>query len=308
MPSAPPRPLKDEDTAKILEQLQKLKEESKEIRKETGQSAIEKFKAALASDDKVYDLFLDSMKLLEFDEADRRASDWREWRQRNAQNLRDKDHLLARRVQLQWLIITIVASESDDLEKVMPQIQGVIDAVSTKTEDMGRHAGILRDSVMDSPFARAYKLRQQVRLSKEWVLEPGDLGGIYDKIMLPYLRENKPTAVLSAWDKRIATESKFAEDRSENDPRILARFKENTLPRLRWERAQDRFLVGDQIGASQDMLALIKENMTHPEIDSWIQAMSERLVEGANGGSGTATGGTNGGSSGLPYPFDKPGN
>ena len=167
----------------------------------------------MASPKATYEFYMESRKKLDFDDAGKRESDWREWRDANEDRLKEPDHLKARQFQLRYLALTTQASDADDSErgKVVADLMSFLDEMTAAAPGIADHLGVLRGSVLNSTFARRMKLDLTVDPDIPWIMTPISVAKIYDTTVLPYYRDGRSSSKISgAWDRRISHEAKLA--------------------------------------------------------------------------------------------------
>lgn len=151
----------------------------------------------------------------------------------------------------------------------------------------GGGVSVLEEPIYDSIFARRYDLFEELRRrdrqdrdaeeedrntetkNATWESRPLNVGGMYEKTILPYLFAHSLEKVLPAWTKRIEQESRMSEVRGDAAEENFRRLE---LPELQWDMAKDQFKVGDEVQGAARMLELIDANKsTHPEVSDWIK-------------------------------------
>jgi len=107
--------------------------------------------------------------------------------------------------------------------------------------------------------------------SRDWEMAPGNVDGIFQKIILPELRAQHDPRLLEYWDMKIkregeaATRSRLAFD--------VDRFNQVRRPELLWSRAEDELALGQRAKAINDMFNLIKANPAHPNAAGWVSRL-----------------------------------
>ena len=74
-------------------------------------TAVEMFQAAAASDKSAVEFYLKCVKMLRFDSRDAKFSEYRDWREKNEDRLKNDSYILALRLQLQYLVLTLRVAE-----------------------------------------------------------------------------------------------------------------------------------------------------------------------------------------------------
>ncbi|QIF04228.1 hypothetical protein [Roseimicrobium sp. ORNL1] len=141
----------------------------------------------------------------------------------------------------------------------------------------GQLAGILRESVKQTEFARAMQLDQYLR-SSEWEYAPLDIANIYDKVIFPFYLENKREEVGAQWDARISAE--MALQKSSMSEAQYAEYYKERLPVLQWSKAS--FLLENKINpimALADMLKVVRDNPSHANAGQWLKSLRQSVNE-----------------------------
>jgi hypothetical protein len=135
----------------------------------------------------------------------------------------------------------------------------------------GQLGAMLRDSVQDTEFSKAFQLEEHLQ-RKEWEYAPLDIAGIYELVIFPFYRDQKPTELVAQWDARINAELTLAKvSQSESE---FAAFAKERRPELQWQKAT--YLLEHKINpvlALADMLKIVRENPTHPQAGTWLKTL-----------------------------------
>lgn len=256
-------------------------------------------------------LYVECYKKVNFELEGRKDADFRSWRDGQEARFRDDAFVEGLRVQLRYLSLSCKAAESEELSEVFGNLMAYVDSLTQLTEMPG---GTLMQSINGSVFAKAYELNNQLAKNKSWELVPYNIAGIYEKTILPYLREENPSQLGSAWDKRIEqetrvvqflerekekqqkgsrddkreTRNKQSKRRQENGGSVLRAhdkelFIRETLPALKWGKMVDMFKYGNRPAAALEMLNFIKENITNPNAERWMNQFATMLSQPATG-------------------------
>ena len=107
--------------------------------------------------------------------------------------------------------------------------------------------------------------------SRDWEMVPGNVDGIFQKIILPELRAQHDPRLLEYWDMKVKREGEAAaRSRLAFD---LDRFNQIRRPELLWNRAEDELALGQRGKAINDMFNVIKANPTHPNASAWVSKL-----------------------------------
>lgn len=277
----PAQTISDEDAMRILRQLDEIEEQMKSGQRRSRGSALQRFREAAASPRAATEFYLECVRVLDFDSRNARASEFREWRDRNRNRLDSEAHALALQVQLQYLVLSIRAAEAEPEEKgaIVADLQQFVSNLATNHERIAPQAELLRRPVTSSVFARAYRLDHSLR-NQTWEFAPLNYNGIFDSSILPYHRESNPDRLAQAWDLRIRIEQTVAG--ATMDAAAYERFSRERLPEIHWARATDLYAHGFRPQAIQDMLAIVRANTGHANAGAWIETLRASLVETFN--------------------------
>ncbi len=297
--------LNAEQMSNIRAQLEELRMVIDGRNSELNRSAGTVFRQAAQDPKAAVELYARCYKMVHFEREDREESEYREWEDNQKDTFRDPRFLEGLQMQLRYLALSCEAAEADELKDVFPSLLAYVDGLSQLTELPGQP---LLQGVDSSVFAQAYKLNELLAKNKSWEMVPFDIGGIYDKTILPYLRSNDPTRLIGAWDRRIAQQTQMVQFFSaleakgtnrderrtaENRARQLQQgrtgtivkaydefdFQENTLPNLQWRRLRDMALHVDAVQGISGMLAFVKERTEHPRVSDWVDELTKVLEE-----------------------------
>ena len=276
------------DREALLESLSKLRESAETKVDAKFRVALTAYRAAMSSDDAAIELYLNCMERVNFDEANRKSSEFREWKRKEAEKLSDPSLRLALRYQLRWLVLTLQAfPEKADRAKLAPEAQQAVDAIFNDAQNFSGQDDLLTQSVLATVFAKAYDI-DRIKV-ENWPLAPAQLDPIYEQIILPPLRKPSRLAELhAAWAKRIQQEGARVQYWSKNRGEdrkgaagpspAYAKFVEETLPKLQWEMELDMFRSGDESGAATRMLAHLEKHIAHPSAKAWSEELGQLLT------------------------------
>lgn len=271
------------DREALLERLEQIREAAESRIDARYRTAISAYRTAMTSDEATYSFYMKCVEKVDFEDQNLRAQEFRDWRRRNDERLKDPAFRRALRYQLRWLVLTLqAASENADRASLVGTAQEVLEGIFQDASSFAGHQNILRQPVTGSVFARAYEI-EGVRV-EDWVMAPGRVGEIYDRILLPPLRASRNAEALrSGWTRRIQQELIAIEQwPGESNPRggrigmasamrgpEYDRFMVEEMPRLQWSMEVDVFNHGDPGGAAVRMLAHIERHATHASVREW---------------------------------------
>ena len=276
-------PLTSADREALLEKLEQLRNTVDSQVDARFRAAIAAYQSAAGSEASVSDFYLNCVEKVDFKDQQRKNSDFREWKRKEADRLSAPGFADALRLQLRWLILTLrAASQNADRSQIASSAQDIVNTIVRDAAKLKDHRQILDEAVTSSVFARAYEINN-VRL-ENWPLAPGKIGQVYDQVLLPPLRAQRKTADLrAAWIRRIQQEMAIRENTSadgETNNRKIGlasalrspeyeRFMSETLPELQWKMEVDLYSHGDERQAAMNMLGHLEKNLTHRSARDW---------------------------------------
>ena len=276
--------LSDIDRELLLEQLQEIQNNSDTTIKGRFGVALAAFQKARESDSAAHQLYLDCVEKIRFENEAKKASEFREWKNRHKDRTDSPGFRLALRHQLNWLCLTLEAAQQKEVTALSTKSLAVLEAILRDAEKLKGQQARLKESVLKTIFAEAYEVTS-VKVAG-WPEAPLSIEAIYDSIVLPPLRTPSSTdALRQGWLKRIeheglllqewTNEASADRDRKPAFERWLVEGRKN----LMWKMEVDLFRNGDQRGSALRMLEHLKANLTHKSAPKWIGEFT-LLVEG----------------------------
>lgn len=281
--------LTSSEREKLAKQLEELLHRSQETLTQRQATAYKAYKSALQSETAAMELYLKCVELTDFEDQGKKNSDFRDWKRKEKDRYSDPSFRCALRHQLNWLVLTIEAARAgDDVSELAPKARTALQNILADAEQLKGKEGILRQSATDSVFARAYGFGSLK--VKNWPMSPLAIADIYDKLILPPLRdEKKASSVRSAWMERISYEEKALQEwapvpkdtsigmKKDMLPPAYEKFVSEQKPKLIWQMEKDVFAAGDQAGAATRMLSHISSNIAHNDAIKWAEELQKLL-------------------------------
>lgn len=281
-------PLSGDMVDDFLKELDDIEEVVNGNRIANRTTAVEMFQAAAASDKSAVDFYLKCVKMLRFDSRDAKFSEYRDWREKNEDRLKNDSYILALRLQLQYLVLTLRVAEGVDREAIIPELEQFVTNIVANVEQLeGAGWQTLREPVNRTAFAEAFELNQSLEVS-EWHYSPGEFAKVYEQTIFPFIRNQAPAELPATWDRRIQLETKLLELTQPDNELALEKFSEERLPRLRWEQAEDVFVHTSESGGATAMMQLLRQHSDHPDATKWLKSARE-LINLAKSGSSRIT-------------------
>ena len=268
--------LSPEQRQSLLGELEKLEETVNEKRLSVRSSAVDAFRAASSSPKAAYDFYLRCHKELKFTRAEARESEYRAWREKQESRMKSDEAMTALQIQLQYLVITLRRAEGAKLETLIPEIETFVANIVANVEELGSASRILMEPVNRTIFAEAYELNQSLKLDS-WAFAPGNYQEVYNNIIFPFYRAEKPEMLAAAWDKRIQLEKFHTETTREDDKIALTKLEDEKIPRLYWAKSVDLFENGFEDQSVLTMMNILRSQSDHPDASKWIEQLKGLL-------------------------------
>jgi hypothetical protein len=284
--------LSSADREALLERLEGLRETVEQRTESRFRAAISAFQAAAASNEAAMEFYLKCVEKVDFEDLNRKNSDFRDWKRREADRLSSPGAGPALRIQLHWLVLTLrVASEKPDAVALARSAREVIDSIFSDAHRFSGQQQQLNQPVTSSIFARAYAITD-VKVER-WPLAPAQIGPIYEQVLLPPLRHpDRLEELRDAWLRRIQQETAREEHWKHSDSNApkkigtvaalrspeLETFLTEGVPVLQWQMETDLFRTGDESGAALRMLAHLERHISHASSREWADEFRDLLA------------------------------
>jgi hypothetical protein len=293
-PPPPEVPLTPQQIETISKQLTELEKQVQDMRGSTLTTVMTKLRSATASEAAALSLYLDCEKLVNVERKDLDKTEERqrkEQMERNAERRSDKkseeqegDLGAAVKLHLEYLLLSLEAHETKpaDREKLLPKLQAFIQELLSKADKLkGRSGALLGRDVSGSVIAQAFQIERYLQGGQGWTTRPTDIGGMYERFILPQFKEQKADALAAQYDARITAEGTLKKGQLP-EPEFQI-WMQQELPELKWQRAGYLLRNGPApINALKDMLDHIKAYPGHPSAPVWLAEMRSVISPAGN--------------------------
>lgn len=290
-PAAPPSAqslLTPEQMKSVLTQLDELEKTILAQRGASIGSIIQKLRAASGSDAAALSLIEDCEKLVMVERRDGDRDDARRIEQRIQQSKKadtkkteekQGDEMTGLRLALEYLALTLEAHEAKDIKDMIPKALAYHQTLLAQGEKLkGRTGASLMASVAGGGgrggvgiVVEAYQLQRFLQ-REGWPLQPADIMGTYERLILPSIREDKKEDLATTWDTALTNYATFTKARMPEGEFLV--WQQQTYPELRWQRATDLFENGTSpVLGLAEMLKVIKEFPHHPSSPTWVKTL-----------------------------------
>ena len=294
------------DVSALLQALRGIKGQQVQQAKAAKQKALQQVQSSAASPGAAAASWEEAVRAAQFAGAAKEGSQYKEWREREGEALKEKEAANAAQLHFKWMALTLQRSIGTPIKEMLPQIVAYTKEVAAdelamdaleenikrdreiansnkhgkerKTNDEAvkkMHDQILKAPVNGSVAAQVLKITDLMNVDK-WEMNAGSVDGIYSHIILPELRALRDPRLLEYWDMKLkhdadaATRTKLA---FETEKYNLIR-----RPELLWSRALDLIVLGQRNRGLGEMFNLVKTYPNHPNADDWVTAIEQTLA------------------------------
>ncbi|MDA7863012.1 hypothetical protein N9889_00460 [bacterium] len=266
--------LTEVDRQLLLERLDDIQKSADSAARSRFSAAISAYRAAAASDVAANELWLKCWEKVDFQDEAKSAKNFREKRKEHKDKRDSPGFRRALRHQLNWLLLTIEISQDEDARtKMSDKAISAIENILADAKLLEGQGGLLRKSVLDSEFAKAYNLDGlQV---ENWSLAPLDVSSMYQSIILPPWQNSESVSLLKrGWSKRIEHEGlaieNFTREGEKDRKPAFEKWLDGGRLDLLWAMELDLFKYGNQREAALRMLDHVKKYLSHNKAPDWV--------------------------------------
>ncbi|MES2981724.1 MAG: hypothetical protein V4727_05360 [Verrucomicrobiota bacterium] len=267
----------------LIKRIEEIEKQSESYVNQKYRTAMKAYTEAMTNENSAMELYLKCEEMLNFEQKQKKHSEFRDWKKKNDAKFSETAFRKALQFQLQWLSLSLKAnSENADREKLSLEVATYVDKMVEHAEVLEPYQSVLNQGVTSTVFAQAYNIGG-IEI-KKWPLSPGQIGAVYEEIILPPLRRaDRIEALKAAWQKRMLQEGELIEKWSPEkaggglnaQSPAYEKFVTEALPNLRWNAEMDYFKAGDERGAALRMLKHIDTNMSHKSAPQWLEQLGK---------------------------------
>jgi hypothetical protein len=284
-PAAPAVQLTPEQIENLKKQLAELETQIGQLRGETLSAVLTKLRTAVSSNNAALSFWIDCEKLVSINRKDLSREEAKRLEERlerssgrgDGKNDADGNIALATRLNLQYLILTLEASETEDQTALIPKLQQHIQEVVASADKLkGRAMAQMGEGGGGrNPVIAAYQLQRYLK-ADNWTTGAGDLRGMWTQTLLPWYKKNKPEELVAQWDAFLAAEGTMRKATLSDTEFNL--WLQNEYPALRFVRAEYLAQNGpNPVNALADLLKLIREMPGHADAPKWLKTLRQHI-------------------------------
>ncbi len=292
----------------ILRELDQIEAQQKQTMQSTKQATIAKLEAASNSGPAAASLYLEAIEAIQFEGKKGKGGSFANFKEEAGDAVRSKELQTVLMLHLKYIVLSIERKMSDKPELFAPpslayavelynadslflkQAQKAEELAAIREKgikqssqdrenmDVLKKAGDLRKELLDKPitesvFSKWLRLAPWFPKGDDWEMTSGNVTGVLEKNVRPFLRSSKNPQLLDTWD----FEMKVLADRATASrlEHQMTEFNTVTRPRLQLGRANDMVEMGQKNRAISEIYSMIKTYPQHPDFPKWVQRLRE---------------------------------
>ncbi len=283
----------------ILRDLDQIEQQQKQAIRSARITAISEIKAAASNGTAAVNLYEKAIEATQFDGIRNKGSSFTDWKSSRSDMLRNKEMQTMLLLHLKYLVLSMERKGSDKPELFAPpalsyavEVAAFDPVLLKQAEAIKENTGqkediammkevqkmkdeLLTKSLAESVFVKWLRLGSWLPKADDWELAPGNISGILEKDVRPFLRQTKNPQLIETWEfemKVLADRITFG--RLEHQ---AEEFNTVTRPRLQFSRASDMVEIGQKNRAATEIYTMIKTYPQHPDFGKWVQSLREML-------------------------------
>ena len=262
------------DSNALLKELQKIKETRQTSIKSQLGKVYQTVNSAASNGNAAMDLYLQSEYTTQFDGKGHEKTQFQDWKKKEADRLKSKGFQEALRLHLVYLSLTLQSSSGIKNSEMVPALTSYATQVQAESDLLSDDKEFMKRPLNDGMIVRA--LGVALTPTENWVMTPGNVDEMYQKIILPALREKKDAKAIEYWDRKLDKEYAAATDSERTFD--ADRFATLRRPALLWNRALEFYLIDQKNRGVAEMFAMIKAYPTHPDAAAWTTQLEQYLA------------------------------
>jgi predicted Zn-dependent protease len=261
----------------LLQSLEKLRSTQESTLQTSFSRIIQTFRQGASSPTAAWELYQEAVKATRFTGLTRDNSQFRDWKKREEDKLDDPNFRKAIQVHLLYLAISLQHAGGAELKDTVAALAQYASSyprieMDSRNREM---AALLNEPITSGVFVRRNGLELYLTRLKDWEMVPSNVDGMFEKVVLPYWREQKDPKAVAYWEERINREAERVKGADLVFPR--EHFENVRRPVLLWNRAQEMVKVGMPNRAAVEMYNVLKNYPSHPNFSSWADELKNLL-------------------------------
>lgn len=260
----------------ILRELETIEQKQKHTKAGTKNAILAQLQTSAASGAAAASYYAQAVEEVQFQGQKGKAEAYADWKKKNADLLRGKPMQTALVLYLRYAALAMQRKDMEKPETLVPAslqyLNDLIAADGVFEEGAPDDARSLLNKPLDSSvIAQWLRLADWLPGDQDFCRTPGDVTGILDKNIRPYLRKAKDPRLIETWDLQIKVEADRAtKTRSEHK---AEQFNNVTCPKLLFQKAQDMIAIGQPNRAVLEIVTLVRTHPEHPDFPKWVETI-----------------------------------
>lgn len=269
--SAPSTPNLDQEA--IIKELEKLRQTRQQTLHTQLNNAYQKISAAAADNGAAMDIYMRAMQR-HFQGQNQDAKQFAEWKKKEADRVRSHGFQQGLHYYMVYLGMTLQNSAGATNAAQLPALLNYIKQLQGEGKLPPEADEFLKKPVTDNTILRNLDL--PLTPKDNWVMTPGNIDEMYQRIILPMLREKKDPAAIEYWNQKIEQEVQDATSIKRTVDQ--EHFNNDRKPSLLWSRAMEFCQIGQTTRGMNEMLAVIRAYPLHPSAEEWAKELESHLI------------------------------
>jgi hypothetical protein len=286
------------DPAKLLEALKGLQDAQDKQAKTALQSVLKAAQAGAAGGPAAAASWIEAVRQTQFEGVEKEGAAFREWKDKEGALFSEKEVQAAAVLHFRWLTITTERAMGRPLKDLIPTIiQYTKDVLADAAvmENLAEHAdkekdrqkpgmarnnrgasetdrikrehdNILNRALPAGPPVKALRAEEIIK-ADNWEMQPGDVDGIYNAIVLPEFRKNHDQRVLEYWDMKMKLEGEAVKAKSAFEQE---KFGKERRAELLWNRAKEFNELGLHNRCINELFQVLRSFPQHSQFRTWV--------------------------------------
>lgn len=269
------------DPQRILDELRKIREMQQEAKISEIESIHNAVRSAASSPTSAIDFYYEAVMKKRFSGLTRENTQLRDWKIENDEKHDDPVFREALQHHLAYIALSLRRTMNPEDPAVIEDLKRFAMSLYNEDEEVVNQKEWMQSPInsprQKSEIVDAYGLDHMLPPPNTWEMVPGNPDGMFEKSILPAMRERKDPDLITYWNARIENLKAQAGEADQTFERDT--INQIKLPEVYWKRAQDLHLLGRQNEAINEMLLILKKFPGHPAFDQWIADLEKKVTE-----------------------------
>lgn len=214
------------DAKGILSALSAIKTKQADAEKGQKTNVFQQIQAASADNSSAMAFYMEAIRATKFQGESREQTQFHDWKKKQADELKKPAFQTAVRLHLAYLVLTLERANGMTTKQMLSQILSYMAQAQSVPESL--FDPMMQHEIGGSIFVNWYQISSWVQQAEEWEAKPGNIDGIWEKVILPEFRAQKDPASwiigITNWPRnQIGPRNPAARSTPKNSTRSAAR-------------------------------------------------------------------------------------